>query len=166
MYRNRSLVRFAALLCVILAAAGSVLLFGALKNRQGQLGHRAPLPPISYCSPDDARPCIVSFTLDRDGKMSINIQTESTSSTDFDVQIKHGEAEKLYTCRRTGAFSTSVVCIGDAMPAGEALQFLVLSRKDHSLLAEGTFPIIGLALATPEAATTPTVVPAWNRPPK
>jgi hypothetical protein len=41
------------------------------------------------------------------------------------------------------------------MPVGETLQFLVISKRKDIPLAEGRFPIIGLALATPEVAPTP-----------
>ena len=36
------------------------------------------------------------------------------------------------------------------------MQFLLISKKEDILLAEGRFPIIGLALATPEVAPSTT----------
>ncbi len=52
------------------------------------------------------------------------------------------------------------------MPVGEALSFLLVSAEEDMELAEGTFPIIGLAIATPEIFVTPTFIPVFDRPPK
>ena len=151
---------------VILIISGSILLLRPWTSGHGQIGHRVPLPPIGYCPADQAEPCIVSFTLDPDGTMVINIRTENRSLPTFNLKIKRGEDENFYVCRRANGFSLNIICTGQAMPAGESLQFLLLSKRDNTLLAEGTFPIIGLALATPEPAMTPTIIPAWDRPPK
>jgi hypothetical protein len=43
------------------------------------------------------------------------------------------------------------------MPIGEVLQFSIFSLKEDVLLAEGNFAIIGLALGTPEVASSPTI---------
>jgi hypothetical protein len=136
------------------------------KSRQAGTGHREPLPRLAYCSPLQTRPCILSFNLEADGELAINLRTENLSPPDFNIKIRRGESENFYVCRRTSRFSLSVICTGEAMPVGEALQFLMLSKKDNGLLAEGTFPIIGLALATPELASTPTFIPSWDRPPR
>jgi hypothetical protein len=76
------------------------------------------------------------------------------SSPSFYIKIKYKLGENIYQCRKTKGNSTSVSCIGKAMPAGEILQFLLISRSKDITLAEGSFPIIGLALATPEDAPT------------
>lgn len=166
MNRNRLIVgSFIVMIFIVLVISGSVL-FREWKNGQPEIGHREPLPRLGYCAPGQVRPCVLSFTLNPDGKMVINIRSDDTSSPEYYIKIKHGEEEIIYGCLRTGALSSSVSCIGTIVPVGEMLQFLVLSRRDNSLLAEGQFPIIGLALATPEFATTPTSIPAFNRPPK
>ena len=48
---------------------------------------------------------------------------------------------------------------------GQDLLLQVISKEDDTLLAAGTLPIIGMALATPDLATTPTPVPLFERPP-
>jgi hypothetical protein len=58
-----------------------------------------------------------------------------------------------------------VYCIGKALPVGEVLHFQIFSIHEEVLLAQGNFPIIGVALVTPPVfasetpATTPTVTP-------
>jgi hypothetical protein len=61
--------------------------------------------------------------------------------------------------------STNFSCRGETLPIGEPLQFLMLSKKNIPL-AEGSFSIIGLPIATPEIAVTPTFNPDLDRPPK
>jgi hypothetical protein len=111
-------------------------------------------------------PCVISFDLDSDGQMAINLRTENLSSPDFNLKIVEDGGEHIYFCRRTSRLSLSVICTGAAMPAGQDLHFLLLDKRDNRVLAQGTFPIIGLALATPEPATTPTSVPSFDRPPR
>ena len=84
----------------------------------------------------------------------------------FDLQINHENRPHIYSCVKTGAVSISVSCSGDVMPVGETLQFLLLSRTDKSPFAEGQFAIIGMAIATPELARTPTSIPSGERPPR
>lgn len=165
--RNRLIVgSFIVVIVLVLVVSGSVVLYREWKSRQPEIGQREPLPRLGYCAPGQVRPCVISFTLNSDGKMVINIRTDDPSSLDYYIKIKHGEAENIYGCLRAGGFSSSVSCIGDTMPVGEVLQFLVISKKDDRLLAEGQFPIIGLALATPQFAATPTIIPFSDRPPK
>ena len=45
------------------------------------------------------------------------------------------------------------------MRVGEILQFLIISTREDSLLAEGNFAIIGLALPTPEDDLTAVITP-------
>ena len=167
MNRNRLIVgSFIVVVVLVLGVFGSVVLYREWKGRQARIGQREPLPSLGYCAPGQARPCVLSFNLNSDGKLVINIRTDDPSSLDYYIKIKHGKDENTYGCLRAGGFSSSVSCIGDIMPIGEVLQFLVISKKDNRLLAEGQFPIIGLALATPDFAVTPTSIPFFDRPPK
>jgi hypothetical protein len=146
------LVIFAAV--IILMISGAVILLREWNGGQAKVSQRVPIPSLRYCSSDQARPCILSFHLDSDGNMLINMLIER-SSPGFYVKINYPSGENIYQCRNTKGSSASVSCIGKAMPVGEVLQFLLISKKEDILLAEGRFPIIGLALATPEVATTP-----------
>jgi hypothetical protein len=98
--------------------------------------------------------------------MVINLLTDSSSSPSFYMKVKHNESESVYKCQKVKGFSTSVFCVGEAMPPGELLQFWIISTDEDVLLAEGGFPIIGFALATPEIYSTPTFAPAPTRPPR
>jgi len=155
--RNRWIAWLAILAVFMnLVISGSVLLLRTWNSRQAHVDGREPLPRLSYCSSTQDTPCILSFNLKSDGNMVINILTDSSSAPDFYIKIRHKESESIYKCQKVKGFPTSVACVGKAMPPGEALQFLMVSRNEDVLLAEGSFPIIGLAVATPEFAPTPT----------
>lgn len=156
-----------ALLAVFVALAipASTALLREWSNRQATTGHRQPLRELSYCTPERPRPCFLSFNVDRSGEMLVTLQTEH-SVPDFYLQVSDQKELTTYQCHMVGRISTTVLCTGKTVPVGEVLQFLLISKADRSLLAEGQFPIIGLALATPEPATTPTTIPIWDRPPR
>jgi hypothetical protein len=122
------------------------------------------LPGFAYCSATDLRPCILSFNANPDGTIVINLLAKGYSE-DFYLKIRREEDERSYTCKRARRYSTRVACTGAALPVGEALSFLVIATESNAILAEGTFPIIGLALATPEVYFTPTPI-LIDRPPK
>jgi hypothetical protein len=165
--RNRLLAGAAVLVfLMVLMTAAAILLRRAWNNRQSQTGEREPLPGLSYCSSSLVKPCILSFNLDPDGNMIINILTEGSSFPDFYLKVKNEERENVYRCENALGFPTNFSCRGETMPVGEVLQFLVVATRDDLPLAQGTFPIIGMALATPEIAMTPTFIPPFDRPPR
>jgi len=88
--------------------------------------------------------------------MLINILTPNASFPKFYLKITHSKSESLYECSKAKGSSTSVSCIGEPMQPGAALQFALISALDDILLAEGSFSIVGLALATPEINTPST----------
>lgn len=141
---------------MILLFGGSLVLLKKWDSRQGQVGQREPLPSLRYCSSRQVEPCILSFNLDSDGTMVIHLLIENSSPPDFYLKIRQAGRESIYKCRKVKGFSNNISCTGEAMPVGEVLQFLLISTDGNTPLAEGTFPIIGLALATPEIAPTAT----------
>jgi hypothetical protein len=147
---------------LILVIIASITPFRAWNNGQAQIGQREPLPSLRYCSLDQLRPCVLSFSLNPQGNMVVNILA---NSPDFYLKIKQAERETIYKCQNVEGFSTNLACTGEKMPVGEPLSFVIVSTTKNILLAEGTFPIIGLAIATPEIFVTPTFVPAFDRPP-
>jgi len=155
--RNRGIVGLMILaVLIILVTVVSVNLFNSWSSRRGHVNQRTPLLGLGYCSTKQITPCILSFNLDSQGNMLINLQTESSSPPNFYLKVRRAEGESLYECQRMKGFSNSVACIGKALPPGEVLQFLMLSTDEDILIAEGNFPIIGLAIATPEIVLTPT----------
>jgi hypothetical protein len=142
-------------LLVIVIGSGSFL-FNKWKSSQASLDKRFPLQRLSYCSSNQVMPCIVSFSLDSDSNMIVSLLTTGAFYPDFYLKIKQGEEPHIYNCQKVNKFATSVYCTGATLPLGEVFQFSIFSLNEDVLLAEGNFPIIGLALGTPEVALSPT----------
>jgi hypothetical protein len=135
------------------------------RSKPGEVANRAPLPGLGYCSAQQSRPCILSFQLHPGGGMVMNILARGYSQ-EFYVKVRQAQQEYIYECKKTERYSIQVTCTGETLPVGEALSFRIISSAENTTLAEGSFPVIGLALATPEVYLTPTYVPAFDRPPK
>jgi hypothetical protein len=131
--------------------------FKTWQREQATIERRYPLQRLGYCGSDQVTPCIVSFSLDSDGKMLVNLLTAGAFYPDFYLKIKQGEEGHIYSCQKVNKFATSVYCIGAGLPVGQVLQFSIFSIKEEVLLAEGDFAIIGLALGTPEIGSIPTL---------
>jgi len=161
--RNR-LIAGAAVLAVLII----LLVYGLIRerNRQPRAGHRAPLTELVYCNSANVRPCVVSFGLDSDGNMLVNILTPGSSFPTFYLKIVHEKGESVYDCQKVEKFPSNVYCMGEEMQVGKVLQFLLISKSEDALLAEGSFAIIGLALPTPEdqLTLTLTVSPTQGEP--
>lgn len=143
-------------LLIILVISG-LLLLKEQQRRQSSVDQRFPLQRLAYCSSDQVTPCIVSFSLDSNGKMLVSFLTTGAFYPDFYLKIKQGEDEHIYVCQKIDKFATSVYCTGAVLPLGEVFQFSIFSIKEDVLLAEGNFAIIGLALGTPEIISPPTL---------
>lgn len=143
------------ILLAILCISGVMLAWNKWKGERGSIGQREVLPGIGYCSPRKIMPCILSFDLDSNGGMVVNVLVD-VSTEDFYIKIRHKTGELLYECTRATEYSSHVTCTGKAAPVGEMLTFLLVSKEKDTTLAKGGFPIIGMALATPEINMTPT----------
>ena len=143
-------------LLLILFISG-LIWFKGRQSKQASIDQRFPLQRLSYCSSDQVTPCIVSFSLDSNGKMLVNFLTTGAFYPDFYLKINWDGNDHIYTCQKANKFATSVYCIGAALPLGEVFQFSIFSLKEDVLLAEGNFAIIGLALGTPEIVSSPTL---------
>ena len=162
---NRSVVGLSILALSLVVLLSAPVVRREWNSRQPGIGRRQPVPSLGYCAPGQPRPCILSFRLDSAGDMVIDFVTDS-SVPDFHLQIRHENTLTSYQCRKDARFPTTASCFGKTMPVGEVLQFILRSKKDNSLLSEGQFSILGLALATPAFATTPTSAPLFDRPPR
>lgn len=164
--RNRLIAGFVILaVFTSLVIIGSVILIRSWNSKPAETGQREPLAGLSYCSSRQLRPCVLSFSLDENGNMIINMLADR-QATNVYLKVRQGERETIYPCEKVQGFSSSLACTGAKMPVGEAFSFVVVSTEADIALAEGTFPIIGLGIATPEVFVTPTFVPAFDRPPK
>ena len=111
---------------------------------------------LGYCNSSDAQLCVVSFSIDADGNMLINLLTPRATYPEFYITITSPYAENQYTCTRLTGLPDNILCTGPQMNPGEPLHFSLFAVDDQRLLAEGTFNIIGLMLATPGVEPTST----------
>ena len=107
---------------------------------------------LAYCTDEQVKPCVVSFGMDMDGNMLVNILLPDLTFPGFYLEIVRGETSISYSCRRIPATPNNAYCIGEKMPPGESLRLLLISTKEDVLLAQGNLSIIGLAFPTLEIA--------------
>ena len=122
-----------------------------------QIGHRSPAAKLAYCGPESTGLCIVSFAQVDAGDMVVNFQLPSFSYPEFMLVIDRFGVQSTYECKKAKNLSKGIVCRGSSQAPGEVLGFKVISTSDGSLLAEGKFAIIGIAIATPEELLTATL---------
>jgi len=120
----------------------------APKEATGQ--QTSVVPDLPYCSEDDVKPCVVSFGVDVNDNMIVNILVPDLTYSRFYLKITHNEIENVYKCVRVRASLYSAYCTGKKMSPGMTLHLMLISEKDDTLLAEGNLSIIGLALPTVE----------------
>ena len=98
--------------------------------------------------------------------MLVNLLTPGTDFPAFYLKIIHEAGESIYECQRVENFPANRYCTGQEMRAGEILQFLLISEREETLLAEGNFAIVGLALPTPQdqATVSPTATVTGEQP--
>ena len=139
----------------VLVIGGIGFLISRLRT-QPRAQQRELITKLVYCNSQDLKPCIVSFSLDADRKMLVNLVIPSETYPDFYLTISNSTTEHRYDCQQVEDFPTNIYCTGAEMYPGEVLQFTIYSIKDDAVLAEGQFAIIGLQLPNPEEETTPT----------
>ena len=143
---------------VVLVIAGVIYLLVRLKT-QPQARQRTLISELVYCNSHDLRPCIVSFSVDADGNMVVNLLIPASNYPDFYLTISNNDVTNRYECQQVEDFPTNIYCTGVAMNLGEPLQFNIIALEDETILAEGNFAIIGLQLPNPaEEATTTALV--------
>lgn len=98
--------------------------------------------------------------------MLVNFQLPSVIYPPFTLVINRFGVESPYQCARTKGFLRGMTCRGAPQTPGEILQFKVIAQKDGTLIAEGKFAIIGIAISTPEdlSTETPTASPTESTP--
>lgn len=116
---------------------------------------------LVYCADGQAKPCVVSFSVDAWDNMLINFLLPDLSFPSFSLVISRGGIEASYACQRVSYALNSAYCAGPKQPPGEPLTLRLIANKDGVLLAEGTLRIIGLAFPTLGiAAVTPQPTPS------
>lgn len=156
--KRKRLILGIAILAVLVLLTISGLVFREWRNNRARVDQRFPLQGLKYCTSYPVTPCVVSFSQDSQGNMLVSLLTEGAFYPDFYLKIKAGETDHIYVCEKATPFATSVYCTGKALPVGEELQFYVISINGDVVLAQGNFPIIGMALAAPGVfLPTPTI---------
>lgn len=157
MNRNRVIAAVVIGVVVLIVVAGVGL--PRSTSHQPQANQRTLVTKLGYCGPEDVKPCIVSFNLDSNGDMLVNILVPTSTFPNFYLTISRETAEYRYTCKKAKGSPTSLICSGQELFPGEVLQFRIVSVRDEKVLAEGRFAIIGLLLATPGTEPTETEEP-------
>jgi hypothetical protein len=147
---------------MVLLVAGIIFL---LNNRSPKVVNAVPIVPVSglaYCSDEQVKPCVVSFSTDANDNMLVNILLPDRAFPNFYLKIMRSEGESRYYCRRVDTAPNSAYCAGEKLPPGEILHLTLISVRDEIILAEGDLSIIGLAYPTFEVAVltlqeTPTI---------
>lgn len=133
-----------------------------------RVGYRSPIAELAYCAAEDRELCIVSFNQIVDGGMQVNVQTPRVFYPEIILVINRHGVESTYECRKAEPLANWVVCEGPPQVPGEVLQFQVIFKEQGTLVAEGKFSIIGIAISTPEVipnatletpTETPTITP-------
>lgn len=138
-------------------------------DKPADMGEHIPAAGLSYCSEEQSKPCVVSFSVDADENMLVNLLLPETSFPAFHLKIARGESEIGYECQRVSTASNTAYCIGEKLPPGETLHLMLISNREEILLAEGDLSIIGLAFPTlevviPTSEILPTEPPAAPAP--
>ena len=138
---------------MVLLVVGIIFL---LNNRSPKMMNAVPIVPVSglaYCSDEQAKPCVVSFSTDANDNMLVNILLPDRAFPNFYLKIMRSEGESRCYCRRVDAVPNSAYCAGEKLPPGEIFHLALISVRDEIILAEGDLSIIGLAYPTVEVVT-------------
>ena len=153
MTRNRLIIAGVGIFVILLMILAGVGIW-RLSNAPSSANQKTLVLKLGYCSSENIKPCIVSFGQDGNGNMLVSVLVPSSNFPNFYLVINRGDEENRYECEKVKGVPNSFNCIGHAMFPGETLQFILISMRDNTVLAEGSFAIIGLLLATPEVETT------------
>jgi len=154
--RKRLILGITTLILLAVLIVSGLFLSQWRENRRSRVDRRFPLQGLGYCTSDSVKPCVVSFSQDSDENMLVSFLTDGAFYPDFYLKIKTDQSDHIYVCQKVNRFATSVYCTGKLLPLGKVFQFLIFSINEDILLAQGSFPIIGIALATPEVFSSPT----------
>ena len=146
---------------LVLLVIGFLVLPGAGSGTPQRAVNDASAVELVYCADEQARPCVVSFSVDADDNMLVNLLLPTDQSfPSFYLKITRGGLATSYTCRWTDLTAGSAYCTGPKQLPGEILTFQLISASDETLLAQGGLSIIGLAFPTLGiAVSTPQEVP-------
>lgn len=152
MNRNRWIIA-SILLGIVLVCIFAVVGISRLLSNNKASSSRSHIVLLGYCTASDIKPCIVSFSVDADNQMLVNILVPS-GYADFYLTISSDSAENKYQCEKLQDFPNNVTCTGPQMVPGPQLHFTLISTLTGQTFAKGDFAIIGLMLPSPVAKST------------
>lgn len=149
MNRNRLIVGIAILAILgIMSVIGLGLLLSKWTTGGSQLSQRTPVLELTNCSPKNIPPCVVSFGIDSDGNTLVNLLVPDSFPPDFYLRVIRNTSETRYECQMVENFPTHFYCVGEKIPPGGVLLFILIASKDDALLAKGDISVLGLAFPT------------------
>lgn len=158
---NRKSWIVAGIVIAALLVIGVLLLLNVLPKDTMDTVQNVPVLNLAYCTEQQVKPCVVSFSTDAEGRMLVNILLPNLSYPGFYLKVRRGEAETKYNCQRVKEAINNAYCTGEKLPPGEALHLMLFSIKDKILIAEGelsiiglAYPTVGIAVVTPEDTVT------------
>lgn len=156
---NRKQWIIAGILVTVLLVGGILLLQFIDSDDPQSAVQNAPASSLTYCNDEGTRPCVVSFGVDVDGNMLVNLLLPDRSFPAFYLKVLRGTQELIYECRRVNTAPNSAYCTGPKLPPGETLHLILISTGNEALLAEGDLSIIGLAFPTVDVVTSTPITP-------
>ncbi len=158
MNRNRLIVGIAILAILgIMSVIGLGLLLSKWTTGGSQLSQRNPVLELTNCSPKNIPPCVVSFGIDSDGNTLVNLLVPDSFPPGFYLKVIRNTSGSRYECQIVENFPTHFYCVGEKIPPGGVLLFMLIASKDDALLAKGDISVLGLAFPTIGMVTpTPT----------
>lgn len=133
---------------IIVLAAGLILLAACGPTPPADSDQFITVPLLGYCSADQYKPCIVSFSTDGWDNMLISLLLPDRSFPPFHLLVLRGASEISYACQRLTGAASNAYCAGPELPPGEIVTLKLISNDDDTLLAQGDLTIIGLAFPT------------------
>jgi hypothetical protein len=145
---NQRQMNIGGIVLTVLLIVGVFILRNRRSNGFIESSQSTLASELVYCSSSDIKPCVVSFSLDEDDNMLVNLLLPDLSFPKFYLQITRGEVEIYYQCQRILAAPNTAHCIGEKLQPGETVYLKLISTRGDILLAEGSLSIIGLAFPT------------------
>ena len=148
--RNRLIAIVAVLIALTIVIVYSVSRAQSPKVKRSQVGSRYPASAIGYCSVDPSHLCVLSFGQIVNGPMRVDFLAPSADYPKFVLKVTNSGVESTYECQSVQETPENIYCTGMVQAPGAILELNLLSEKNNTLLAKGTFSLIGVALLTPE----------------
>lgn len=155
---NRNQWIFVGIIVLVLVVVGSLFLFDNFSSDETMPGLNVPVSSLAYCTDEQVKPCVVSFSIDISNQMLVNLLLPDLSYPQFLLRIMRDERTISYECQRIATAQNNAYCIGENIPPGATVHMILISSRNDTILAEGYLSILGLAFPTLEIVI-PTDVP-------